>query len=69
MKKIKATRRMVVLLLMTLLTLSVSAQSVKDKTVTLDMTQVTVKQFFAEVKKQTGLNFIYSAELAKPSPR
>ncbi len=69
MKKIKATRRMVVLLLMTLLTLSVSAQSVKDKTVTLDMTQVTVKQFFAEVKKQTGLNFIYSAELAKTFPR
>ena len=69
MKRIKATRRMVVLLLMTLLTLSVSAQSVKDKTVTLDMTQVTVKQFFAEVKKQTGLNFIYSAELAKTFPR
>ena len=69
MKKIKATRRMVVLLLMTLLTLSVSAQSVKDKTVTLDMTQVTVKQFFAEVKKQTGLNFIYSAELAKTFPK
>ena len=60
---------MVVLLLMTLLTLSVSAQSVKDKTVTLDMTQVTVKQFFAEVKKQTGLNFIYSAELAKTFPK
>ncbi len=60
---------MVVLLLMTLLTLSVSAQSVKDKTVTLDMTQVTVKQFFAEVKKQTGLNFIYSTELAKTFPK
>ena len=69
MKKINATRRMVVLLLMTLLTLSVSAQSVKDKTVTLDMTQVTVKQFFAEVKKQTGLNFIYSTELAKTFPK
>ena len=69
MKKVNATRRMVVLLLMTLLTLSVSAQSVKDKTVTLDMTQVTVKQFFAEVKKQTGLNFIYSTELAKTFPK
>lgn len=52
-----------------MLTLNVAAQSVKDKTVTLDMTQVTVKQFFAEVKKQTGLNFIYSAELAKTFPK
>lgn len=60
---------MVVILLMTMLTLNVAAQSVKDKTVTLDMTQVTVKQFFAEVKKQTGLNFIYSAELAKSFPK
>ena len=69
MKRIKATKRMVVILLMTMLTLNVAAQSVKDKTVTLDMTQVTVKQFFAEVKKQTGLNFIYSAELAKSFPK
>lgn len=69
MKRIKATKRMVVILLMTMLTLNVAAQSVKDKTVTLDMTQVTVKQFFAEVKKQTGLNFIYSAELAKTFPK
>ena len=60
---------MVVILLMTMLTLNVAAQSMKDKTVTLDMTQVTVKQFFAEVKKQTGLNFIYSAELAKSFPK
>lgn len=69
MKRIRATKRMVVILLMTMLTLNVAAQSVKDKTVTLDMTQVTVKQFFAEVKKQTGLNFIYSAELAKSFPK
>ena len=69
MKRIKATKRVVVILLMTMLTLNVAAQSVKDKTVTLDMTQVTVKQFFAEVKKQTGLNFIYSAELAKTFPK
>ena len=69
MKRIKATKQMVVILLMTMLTLNVAAQSVKDKTVTLDMTQVTVKQFFAEVKKQTGLNFIYSAELAKSFPK
>ena len=69
MKRIKATKRMVVILLMTMLTLNVAAQSVKDKTVTLDMTQVTVKQFFAEVKKQTGVNFIYSAELAKSFPK
>ena len=69
MKRIKATKRMVVILLMTMLTLNVAAQSMKDKTVTLDMTQVTVKQFFAEVKKQTGLNFIYSAELAKSFPK
>ena len=69
MKRIKATKRLVALLLTTLLTLSMSAQSAKDKTVTLDMTQVTGKQFFAEVKKQTGLSFIYSAELAKTFPK
>lgn len=40
-----------------------------DKNVTLDMNQVTVKEFFAAVKKQTGLNFIYSGELAKSLPK
>lgn len=46
-----------------------NAQPASNKTVTLDLNQVAVKQFFAEVKKQTGLNFIYSAELAKSLPK
>lgn len=45
------------------------AQKASEKTVTLNLQQVTVKQFFSEVKKQTGLNFMYNAELAKSFPR
>ena len=62
--------KMLTLLALTLcLATTAYAQQAKDKTVTLDLTQVTVKQFFAEVKKQTGLNFMYSAELAKSFPK
>lgn len=62
--------KMLTLLALTLcLATTAYAQQAKDKTVTLDLTQVTVKQFFAEVKNQTGLNFMYSAELAKSLPK
>ena len=37
--------------------------------VTIVNKSMTVKQFFAEVKKQTGLNFIYSTDLAAKLPR
>ena len=45
------------------------AQQAGGKNVTLNLSSVTVKQFFAEVKKQTGLNFIYDAEAAKEWPK
>ena len=47
----------------------VNAQNAKQQTVTMNMQSVTVKQFLATVKQQTGMNFIYSAELAKTFPR
>ena len=38
------------------------------QTVTINTKSMGVKQFFAEVKKQTGLNFIYSTDLAAKLP-
>lgn len=38
------------------------------QTVTLNMKGTTVQHFFAELKKQTGLNFIYSTDLAEKLP-
>lgn len=48
--------------------LGANAQNEKQQTITMNMQSVTVKQFLAAVKEQTGLNFIYSAELAKTFP-
>ena len=45
------------------------AQSASRKPVTVDFKSVSVKNFFAEMKKQTGLNFIYNADLAKSWPK
>lgn len=45
------------------------AQDASQKPVTVNFSSVTVKQFFAEVKKQTGLNFIYDADLAQTWPK
>ena len=44
------------------------AQQPKHQTVTINAKSMSVKQFFAEVKKQTGLNFIYSTDLAAKLP-
>lgn len=44
-------------------------QNVLDKPVTLSMQRATVKDFFTQVKKQTGLDFIYSSELLRTLPR
>lgn len=46
----------------------VVAQQPKRQTVTINSKSMNVKQFFAEVKKQTGLNFIYSTDLAAKLP-
>lgn len=40
----------------------------QQQNVTIVNKSMTVKQFFAEVKKQTGLNFIYSTDLAAKLP-
>ena len=54
------TKTWILLLLLQMFTLTTYAQStVAEKRVTLNMTQVTMKQLFAEVRKQTGLNFLY----------
>lgn len=48
---------------------SVQALAQQNKqTVTINTKSMGVKQFFAEVKKQTGLNFIYSTDLAAKLP-
>ena len=44
------------------------AQQRQNQKVTIVSKSMTVKQFFAEVKKQTGLNFIYSTDLAAKLP-
>lgn len=44
------------------------AQQHQNQKVTIVSKSMTVKQFFAEVKKQTGLNFIYSTDLAAKLP-
>ena len=49
-------------------TSTVMAQQPKHQTVTINAKSMSVKQFFAEVKKQTGLNFIYSTDLAAKLP-
>ena len=65
----KQIRRLFLLIVLMATTLGASAQSAENKPVTLDLTAVTVKQFFAEVKKQTGLSFIYDAETSKNWPK
>lgn len=45
------------------------AQNASKKPVTLDMKSVSVKAFFAEVKKQTGLSFMYDAAKASAWPK
>ena len=45
------------------------AQDASKKLVTVDFKSVSVKDFFAEMKKQTGLNFIYNADLAQSWPK
>ena len=43
----------------------VSAQKVKSEKVTVDVTAVTIGQFFNQLKKQTGYNFVINGDLAK----
>ena len=58
---------------LTVLTLSAvmpaAAQNKSSQAVTLRLNQVSVKDFFSELKKQTGLNFVYSSDLARTLPK
>lgn len=47
----------------------VKAQNAGAKNVTLNLKQATVMEFFDQMKQQTGLNFIMSAELQQSAPR
>ena len=69
MKHFKRAKRLLALVGLLLMTMTVTAQTADKKRVTLDMQNVTVKEFFAEVKKQTGLNFMYDADVAKEWPK
>ena len=63
MKEIKQLKLVSILLVMVLwlgMTTAVAApqQSALEKPVTLSLNRATVKDFFTQVKKQTGLDFI-----------
>lgn len=74
MQKPRKTKRMFMLILMALLSLAplaqqAHAQQAAQKNVTLNLKSVNVKDFFNEVTKQTGLNFICKSDLANQLPR
>ena len=74
MQKPRKTKRMFVLILMALLSLAplaqpAHAQQADQKNVTLNLKSVNVKDFFNEVTKQTGVNFICKSDLANQLPR
>lgn len=71
MQKTTKLRRIFVLSLLALVSsfgLPATAQTASDKPVTLSLQKADVKHFFAEMKKQTGLDFVCSAELARQLP-
>jgi len=69
LQRVPGAARLLLVMFALWATVPALAQKASEKNVTLDLNQVTVKQFFSEVKKQTGLNFMYSAELAKSLPK
>lgn len=73
MQKVQIMKHFVAFLFMTMLSLvplTVVAQSqANQKTVTINLSNATVSQVLEEVKKQTGLGFIMTAELQKATPR
>lgn len=74
MIKLKVMKRTITLFFMVLWmttpwTQVIAAQNPEEMKVTLNLNSVTIKEFFDVVKKQTGLNFIYSTDQAKTMPR
>ena len=70
--QVKTTMRRLVLVLIllagTATLLPATAQTVKNKPVTFTLTKVGVKEFLAEMKKQTGFDFVCSSELIRQLP-
>lgn len=70
MKRISKIVTLLVLVLWIVAPLGrIQAQNLASKPVTMNLKSVTVKEFFDEVKKQTGLSFMYNADLAKSWPK
>ena len=74
MKKEKTRTHWRIILLLSLMFLlipvnrMVAQQQTVNKTVTMNLKSTSVDKVFAEIKKQTGLNFIYNADLEKTWP-
>ena len=66
--KLRRLAATVLLAFATALAVPALAQTTTGKTVTLSLQKAGVKEFFAEMKKQTGLDFICNAELARQLP-
>lgn len=75
MKKVKSTKRLLMLLMLALWTLApfgvqqTYAQRARNENVTLDLNNVTIDQLFTQIKRQTGYSFIISSDLARTLPR
>lgn len=75
MFKLKVMKRIVLLLCLVLwisapwTQVAASQTAVDEMRVTLNLNSVSIKEFFDAVKKQTGLNFIYSTDQARTLPR
>lgn len=72
MKHLITTKRVLCSLLFAVCSVApwtIEASAQRSSNVTIKMTSVTVKNFFAELKKQTGLDFICSTELAESLPK
>ncbi|MBR5350057.1 MAG: STN domain-containing protein, partial [Prevotella sp.] len=74
MKQFEKTKRVFMLILLVLWsaapwTTAAMAQQASQKNVTLNMKSANVKDFFSEVTKQTGLNFICKSDLANQLPK
>lgn len=58
-------KKLVWLVVLLMIPLTGYSQDVRDKVVTLQLDGVTLKQFFDEIRSQTGVDFIYTAQQAR----
>lgn len=65
----KLTFAMAMLWIALMLPLSASASLPSDKKVTLNAKSVSVEDVFKQIKQQSGLNFVFSSDLAKTWPK